>query len=121
MKSIKEFKKNVHINHLPEKLSKKKLAKLRKLGSEVGKEYCHRCGYCLPCPQGIMILGVVDIIKGSLLSVEVKKKTYHEVLKGRLKSDSHNCVQCEQCVEKCLFKLPIPSLMRRAFEMFEQD
>ena len=73
----------------------------------------------MPCPQGIMILGVIDVIKGSLLSMEMKKKTYHEVLKGRLKSDPSNCVQCEQCVEKCPFDLPVPSLMRKAVEMFE--
>ncbi len=68
-----------------------------------------------------MILGVIDFLKGSLLSMELKKKAYHEVLKGRLKSDPNNCVQCEQCVEKCPFTLPIPALMRKAVEMFEQD
>ena len=103
MKSIEEVKNNVQIGRQPEILSKKELAKLRKLGIEVSKEYCHRCGYCLPCPQGIMIRGVIDIIKGSLLSMEVKKKTHHEVLKGRLKSNPHNYVQCEQCVEKYPF------------------
>jgi predicted aldo/keto reductase-like oxidoreductase len=121
MKSVEEVKKNLEIVHQPEKLTGKELEKLRKLGNDVGKEYCHRCGYCLPCPQGIMILGVIDFLKGPLLSMEVKKKAYHEVLKGRLKSDPNNCVQCEQCVEKCPFTLPIPGLMRKAVEMFEQD
>jgi len=50
-----------------------------------------------------MILRVIDIIKGSLLSMGVKEKTCHEVLKGRLKCDPHNYVQCEQCVEKYPF------------------
>ena len=121
MKSVEEVRKNLQVGRQPEKLSEKELEQLKKLGSEIGKEYCHRCGYCLPCPQGIMILGVIDVIKGTLLSMEMKKKTYHEVLKGRFKSDPRNCVQCEECVEKCPFKLPIPSLMRKAVEMFEES
>jgi predicted aldo/keto reductase-like oxidoreductase len=119
MKSIEEVKKNVAIGHQPKKLSAGELETLHKLGAEVGKEYCHRCGYCLPCPQGIMILGVIDLVRAPMLSLEMKKKSYHQVIKGRLKSDPNNCVQCEECVEKCPFKLPIPALMRRAVEMFE--
>ena len=119
MKSIEEVKKNVAIGHQPKKLSAEELETLKKLGAEVGKEYCHRCGYCLPCPEGIMILGVIDLVRAPMLSLELKKKSYHQVIKGRLKSDPNNCVQCEQCVEKCPFKLPIPALMKRAVEMFE--
>jgi predicted aldo/keto reductase-like oxidoreductase len=54
-----------------------------------------------------------------MLTIEMKKRSYHQVIKGRLKSDPNNCAQCEQCVEKCPFKLPIPALMQRAVEMFE--
>ena len=121
MKSVEEVKKNLQVGRQPEKLSEKELEQLKKLGSEIGREYCHRCGYCLPCPQGILILGVIDIIKGTLLNMEMKTKTYHEVLKERLKSDPNKCVQCEECVEKCPFNLPIPSLMRKAVEMFEEN
>jgi predicted aldo/keto reductase-like oxidoreductase len=119
MKSIEEVQKNVEIGIKPERLSAGELETLKKLGAEVGKEYCHRCGYCLPCPQGIMILGVIDLVRAPMLSLEMKKKSYHQVIKGRFLSDPNNCVQCEECVEKCPFKLPIPALMRRAVEMFE--
>jgi len=119
MKTPEEVKKNVTIGHHPVKLSPEEQAVLTKLGAEVGKEYCHRCGYCLPCPQGIMILGVIDLVRAPMLSLEMKKKSYHQVIKGRLKSDPNNCLQCEECVEKCPFKLPIPALMKRAVEMFE--
>lgn len=119
MKTLEEVKKNLAIGHYPERLSPEELEKLKMLGTEVGKEYCHRCGYCLPCPQGIMILAVIDLVRAPMLSLEMKKKSYHHVIKGRLKSNPQNCVQCEQCVEKCPFKLPIPELMKRAVEMFE--
>jgi len=119
MKSIEEVQKNVEIGIKPERLSTGELETLKKLGAEVGKEYCHRCGYCLPCPQGIVILGVIDLVRAPMLSLEMKKKSYHQVIKGRFLSDPNNCVQCEECVEKCPFKLPIPALMKRAVEMFE--
>jgi hypothetical protein len=119
MKTPEEVKKNAAIGHRPTKLSSEEKDRLSKLGAEVGKEYCHRCGYCLPCPQGIMILAVIDLVRAPILTLEMKKKSYHQVIKGRLKSDPNNCVQCEKCVEKCPFKLPIPALMKRAVEMFE--
>ena len=75
----------------------------------------------MPCPQGIMILGVLDLVKGTMLSSEKKNKAYHDVVKGIFKSDPADCVECGECVEKCPFKLPIPSLMRRAIEMFEKE
>mgnify|MGYP001333876162 CR=1 FL=1 len=58
-------------------------------------------------------------IPAPMLTIEMKKKSYHQVIKGRFLSDPNNCVQCEECVEKCPFKLPIPALMKRAVEMFE--
>jgi hypothetical protein len=119
MKTTEEVKKNVALGHQSQKLAPEELETLKKLGAEVGKEYCHRCGYCLPCPQGIMILGVIDLVRAPMLTIEMKKKSYHQVIKGRFLSDPNNCVQCEECVEKCPFKLPIPALMKRAVEMFE--
>jgi len=121
MKSVDEVKKNVEIGHNLTPLSRPELERLRALGEQIGKEYCHRCGYCLPCPQGIMILGVLDLVKGPLLSLERKKKTYREILIEKFKSDPANCEQCGQCIEKCPFNLPIPDLMKRAVEMFGQE
>jgi len=119
MKSVEQVKSNIQIGQRPEKISEDELEQLKKLGNEIGKEYCHRCGYCMPCPQGIMILAVIDIVKGTMLNMKEKRKTYHEVLKGTFKSDPSNCVECEECVGKCPFKLPIPSLMHKAVEMFD--
>ena len=121
MKNIEEVKKNVVFGSRAEPLTEEELERLEKLGKEVGAEYCHRCGYCMPCPQGIIIVGVMDLMRGRMLSPDMKKRSYNEVLKKRLKSDPANCEQCGQCVEKCPFKLPIPSLMQRAVELFGDD
>lgn len=121
MKNIEEVKKNIVFGNTAKPLTRAELAQLQKLGKEVGAEYCHRCGYCMPCPQGIVIVGVMDLMRGQMLTMDMKKRSYREVLKKRLKSDPAKCEQCGQCVEKCPFKLPIPSLMQRAVEMFGED
>ncbi len=59
-----------------------RILRLEKLGKEVGAEYCHRCGYCMPCPQGIIIVGVMDLMRGQMLSPDMKKRSYNEVLKN---------------------------------------
>jgi len=121
MKNREEVKRNVVIGHHWKPLNEKELKTLQKMGEEIGKHYCHRCGYCLPCDQGIMIVGVMDIMLTPFLSFERKKKIYREVIIDKFKSDPKNCIRCEQCVEKCPFNLPIPDMMEKAVEMFGED
>ena len=118
MRTKEEVMSSVAVGNRWTPLSEDELAALKKVGEEIGKRYCHRCGYCLPCPQGIMILGVLDMVLGPFLSLERKRQTFQEVIVGKFKSDPRNCVRCEQCIEKCPFKLPIPDLMEKAVEMF---
>ncbi len=119
MRNVKELKENLKFANRVEPLLQNELKQLEKAAQKIGKEYCHRCGYCMPCTNGIMILGIIDLVKGTLTDKEGKKKAYHEVLKGKFNSDPGNCTECEECVEKCPFNLPIPSLMRKAVELFE--
>ena len=120
MKNIEEVKKNVVFGHRAAPLENGELRQLEKLGKEIGAEYCHRCGYCMPCPQGIIILGVMDLLRGQMQTLDMKKRAYNEVMKKRLKSDPATCLQCGQCVEKCPYKLPVPSIMQRAVALFDE-
>ena len=87
---------------------------LEKVGERIGKEYCHRCGYCLPCTQGIFILGVMDFLKAPLLSKEKKRLAYKDIIARKMSAPASSCIECGECVARCPFDLPIPDLMSQA-------
>ncbi|MDR0473279.1 MAG: aldo/keto reductase [Treponema sp.] len=78
----------------------------------LAKLYCTGCNYCKPCPQGIDIPYLFEIMNRHRVYqlTEHAKSTYNEVIKGWgwVKSaDASKCAACGACEEKCPQKLPI--------------
>jgi predicted aldo/keto reductase-like oxidoreductase len=113
MKSLKELKENLRAGHTYIPLSSEEFKALETYARKVGQEYCHRCGYCLPCPQGIHIVSQVDVYKTNLFTVEEKQALYRQIKEKGSKTAS-DCAACGQCVEKCPFKIPIPEIMEKS-------
>lgn len=74
---------------------------------------CLRCGYCLPCSQGIDIPRVFQ--------ARQVFENYPEALRGQgrdlyrsLAPGADACVRCNQCLEKCPAGLAIPDLLAEA-------
>jgi predicted aldo/keto reductase-like oxidoreductase len=93
-------------------LSAAELTSLEQTARVLGSEYCHRCGYCLPCPQNIHIFSQIDIYRSRLVDLNRKKEIYRQT-RDRGMGVASDCVACATCVEKCPFKLPIPELMKK--------
>ena len=79
---------------------------------DLAKLYCTSCNYCKPCPQGIDIAYIFEIMNRYRVYdlKEHAKSAYYEMMKGWswIKSaDASKCTSCGQCEEKCPQKLPI--------------
>ena len=120
MRNEQEVKKNAKIGHALQPVNAKEYEELKKVGEQIGKEYCHRCGYCLPCSQGIFILGVMDFLKSPLLPIEKKRIAYHNIIDRKMSSPASSCIDCRECVARCPFNLPIPELMSKAADIFDK-
>ena len=112
MKTMDELLGNVDavVNGGP--LSPQELAELEKTASVLGSEYCHRCGYCLPCPKKIHIFSHIDIYRSRLIGLDEKKAIYRQ-LRERGQGVASDCISCRKCVEKCPFQLDVPSIMTK--------
>lgn len=78
---------------------------------EAGQNFCRRCGYCLPCPQGI------DIPAVFLLEGYYDRYELQDWAKERYRAMSvpaSECQACGQCMEKCPYNLQIPDKLSRA-------
>ncbi|HEX7607855.1 MAG TPA: aldo/keto reductase [Candidatus Cryosericum sp.] len=62
---------------------------------------CTACSYCMPCPQGVNIPGMFQLVnEGSMFgSWDTQRKRY-----GQMKSEgssADSCIRCGACEEKC--------------------
>ena len=72
---------------------------------------CTRCGYCMPCPNGVNIPGNFDFFNYAHLFDDVPggKFKYSVFLSEDQRSGS--CIECHECEEKCPQKIPISEWM----------
>jgi uncharacterized protein len=87
---------------------------LKRYGAAVQPYYCHLCGKCeATCPKGVEI----STINRCLMYAEAYKSpvlarsTYHEIPSSLSASV---CLDCSDCVARCINKLDIPVKMERA-------
>ena len=81
----------------------------------LGKQFCRRCGYCQPCPEGIGITSAL-ILEGLL------KRFPHDLAVNCAKGVAEKvptCTECGECEEKCPYHLPIRDLLKESLTVAE--
>lgn len=89
-------------------ITQQQIKKLKELISVWGADFCRRCGYCLPCSEGIAIptaMRVLEMFKTS--QVGKAKDSY-----AKLDPKPDVCTECNECVERCPYSLSIPEKMK---------
>ena len=91
-------------------------AEMARLREELGTNFCRRCGYCLPCPQGIEIPGVLTFESAW------RRMTPERTLRmfGPRLEKARDCVECRQCVERCPYDLAVPELLKEQLALYDQ-
>lgn len=82
---------------------------IQKDRKELLGNFCHGCGYCLPCPAKI------DIPQAARMSLLLRRAPYQQFLtednyKEMLKIE--NCVHCNSCKSRCPYGLDTPQLLK---------
>jgi uncharacterized protein len=90
---------------------------LRCYGAAVASHYCHMCGKCEEtCPRGVQI----SVVNRSLMyaeayrSAELARGTYGEIPAS---ASASACIDCGQCVARCVNGLDVAAKMARAREL----
>jgi predicted aldo/keto reductase-like oxidoreductase len=77
---------------------------------------CTACRYCIPCPNGVDIPRIFEFYNEGMIFRDAARwrKMYsnQNMIKEEQRADK--CIKCEQCVEKCPQKLPIPEQLEKA-------
>jgi predicted aldo/keto reductase-like oxidoreductase len=91
-------------------------AEARRVMAAKIKADCTACRYCMPCPSGVDIPGVMEALNAASMWGDPNPwMCGYVVLKGK----ASLCTECGQCLDMCPQGLPIPDLMAEAVATFE--
>lgn len=116
MDSVEQVIQNAAVGNSIEPLTKEETDEINEEVKSLGNDFCRRCGYCKPCPEGIDIPNIF-IYEGYVTKYNLPEY-------GKLKYDSlpvkaTACVRCRKCERKCPYNLPIVNKLKHAAETFK--
>ena len=91
------------------------------------KVACTGCGYCMPCPSDVSIPRCFEVYNQMhMFGNEAEAKFVYAIrmsgILGGPPSYASQCVQCEECLEKCPQDIEIPRFLERvASELEDSD
>ncbi len=92
-------------------------AYIEKEQKELTGEFCRGCGYCMPCPAGIMIN---QCARMSLMLRRAPSKAW---LTPQMQAEMKKievCLHCNQCMKKCPYELNTPKLLKKNYEDYKK-
>jgi predicted aldo/keto reductase-like oxidoreductase len=90
---------------------------IEKEKGELAGEFCRGCGYCMPCPKGIMIN---QCARMSLMLRRAPSASWlSEPMQAEMKK-IEDCIHCGSCMKKCPYSLNTPELLAKNYEDYKR-
>jgi predicted aldo/keto reductase-like oxidoreductase len=112
MGSAEEVIKNSSVK--PGTFTNDELIYIDQIRNELNEDFCRRCGYCLPCTEGIDIPSCF-LFEGYYKRYNLKvwaKERYNSLV---VKPDK--CIACGKCEKRCPYNLKIIEKLKRVKEL----
>jgi len=89
------------------------IARVREKYRELCPIPCTRCGYCMPCPNGVDIPRNLTVYNQAVMydKLDHSRTEYNKWIPEEARAGA--CVQCRECEEKCPQDIPISEWMVR--------
>lgn len=113
MASVLEVKENASASK--GELTADEMEYIKDVRRTLDKDFCRRCGYCLPCPQGIDIPSCF-VFEGYFdrYGLAVWAQDRYE----NMSRHASECIECRLCVTRCPYNLDIPLKLKRVERIF---
>ncbi len=90
---------------------------IEKEKEELKGNFCRSCGYCMPCPQGIIIN---QCARMSLMLRRAPTAAWtNEYWQNEMKK-IETCLHCGACAAKCPYELNTPELLEKNYEDYKK-
>ena len=84
---------------------------------ELSGDFCRGCGYCMPCPSGIMINQCARI---SLMLRRAPSDAWLSDFWQAEMKKVEDCLECGACISKCPYELNTPALLKKNYEDYKK-
>ena len=90
---------------------------IEKEKKELDGDFCRGCGYCMPCPAGILINNCarMSLMVRRAPSDRWLNETWQENMKK-----IEGCLHCNKCMKKCPYQLNTPELPQKNYEDYKK-
>lgn len=112
-----EVEANARVGEKNLPLTSEELARLKKAVEPLEEEFCRRCMYCMPCPEGVPIYLIQEL--GDKVKVPQARELCREIY-AKLKVNALDCSECGECEEKCPYHLPIRKMIKEKHLLLTQ-
>lgn len=115
MEKVEQIIENAACGNEHNPLSDEERAIIESEAESLGSQFCRRCGYCMPCTQGI------DIPTQFIIEGYYKRYHLEEWASERFKGQSisaDDCIQCGNCEPRCPYNLPIMDMLQGVTNTF---
>lgn len=92
-------------------------AYIEKEKTELSGDFCRGCGYCMPCPAGIMIH------QCARMSLMLRRAPSANWLSENMQAEMkkiEDCLNCGKCKSKCPYELNTPELLKKNYEDYKK-
>lgn len=114
MQNMDEVFRNTEVVGQPP-LNDEEKQEVERLRESLGTDFCRRCGYCLPCPQGINIPSVF-LFEGYITRYDLAGWATDRY--NTMSKYASDCTECGSCIPRCPYGLDIPQKMKKAAMVF---
>jgi predicted aldo/keto reductase-like oxidoreductase len=111
MDSVAQVEENAAVGENVVPPGEAELVRLEAERARWGETFCRRCGYCMPCPNGLNI-PFLFLIEGYYTRYELKDWALARL--AALEKKFGDCAACGECLEKCPYNLAVPDMMKAA-------
>lgn len=101
----------------PPEMTQELKAVIEKDRAQLVGSFCRACGYCMPCPAGIVIS---ECARMSLLLRRSPSALQLTPEKQEMMRQVNKCLHCGHCSSKCPYGLDTPSLLARNLKDYEE-
>lgn len=84
--------------------------------AQLAGEFCRGCGYCMPCPKGIVIN---QCARMSLMIRRAPAKAWLSQQWQDEMNKTTQCINCGLCIKKCPYSLNTPELLKKNYEDYQ--
>ena len=97
-------------------ITEKDKERMEAIKKEFDYQFCRRCDYCQPCTEKIHIQSILG------LKSFIKRFGPNAQEAGWIKAlieKARNCSECNECLERCPYYLPIPDLIKENLAWYD--